>query len=172
MKEIEAILNPITGYLSSISRNTENGYYELEIGIPKNWVFNQNNEVGVEIISENDAGKLLKIFPKKNSVVIDDLILFVHIIINTNERIATKEKEFADKMEEMKKSLERQASDFYKELDELKDNSFKKLNDRFTNELNNNQVIKKERKPRTPKNKVEVDLTQFKSPGVPVIERD
>ncbi len=169
MKEIEAILNPITGYLSSINRNTVNGYYELEIGIPKNWVFNQNNEVGVEIISENDAGKLLKIYPQKNSVVIDDLILFVHIIINTNEKIATKEKEFADKMEEMKKSLERQASDFYKELDELKDNSFKKLNDRFTSELNSE--IKKTRKRRTTKAK-QVDLVEFNSPSTPIVERD
>ena len=117
MKEIESILEPITGYLSSITRNTVKGWYELEVGIHKNWAFNENSEIGCEIVTEGDEGKIIKIFPKNNNIVIDDLILFVKIIINTNERIATKEKEFADKMEQMRKNLEKEASDFYKELD-------------------------------------------------------
>lgn len=136
MKEIESILEPIAGYLSSITRNTVAGWYELTIGIHKNWVFNDNNEIGIEVLSEMETGKLLKIFPKNTDVVIDDLVLFVNVIIDTNQKIAEKEKEFADKMEEMKKSLEKQASEFYKELDELKDNSFKKLNDKFVAGLN------------------------------------
>jgi len=145
MKEVESILEPITGYLISITRNTENGWYELEIGIPKNWVFNQNDEIGIELLSEADIGKLLKIFPKNGSVVIDDLILFVEIVINTNKKIAEKEEEFKSQMEEMRKGLELKAEEFFKELGELKENSFKKLNDKFVTELGE----KKKRKRRT-----------------------
>jgi len=148
MKELESILEPITGYLKCMNRNTEKGWYELEVGIHKNWVFDENKEIGCEIIAELDEGNLIKIFPKNENVVIDDLILFVEIIIRTNKKIAEKEKQFADKMNEMKKSLEVQASEFYKELDELKENSFKKLNDNFVVEL------KKETRGRKPKNNV------------------
>ena len=151
MKEVEGILEPIDGYMLSIERDTINGWYFMKVGIPKNWVFDENNEIGYEILSEADEGKLLKIFPKKQTIVIDDLIAFVEIIIHTNETIAAKEKEFADQMQEFKTSLERKASDFYKELDELKDNSFKKLNDKFVNELTGE---KKHRKPRTPRVKI------------------
>jgi hypothetical protein len=152
MKEIEGILEPIGGYMLSIERDTINGWYFMKVGIPKNWVFDENNEIGYEILSEANEGKLLKIFPKKQTVVIDDLIAFVEIIIHTNETIAAKEKEFADQMQEFKVSLEKKASNFYKELDELKDNSFKKLNDKFVTELVSG---KKRRKPRTPKVKIE-----------------
>ena len=140
MKEVESILEPIKGHLSSIKRDTINGWYELEIGIPTKWVFNQNDEVGIELISENDLGKLLRISPKNENVSIDDLIIFVEIIINTNIKIAEKEKQFADKMEETKEFLEKQAVQFYKELDELRNTSFSKLNDKFINELRNNEV--------------------------------
>jgi hypothetical protein len=150
MKEVEGILTPIEGYMLSIERDTINGWYFMKVGIPKNWVFDENNEIGYEILSEANEGKLLKIYPKKQTIVIDDLIAFVEIIIHTNETIAAKEKEFADQMEEFKKNLEQKASNFYKELDELKDNSFKKLNDKFVNELITGKKPRKPRKPRIP----------------------
>lgn len=165
MKEIESILEPISGCLSSITRNTVNGWYELEIGIPKNWVFNENNEIGIEVISEIDEGKLLKIFPKNAEVVIDDLILFVNVVVNTNKKIAEKEEEFKAQMEEMKKGLEKKASDFFKELDELKENSFKKLNDNFIDGLNQ---TKKERKKRTTKINSSGDTETTNSPAIKI----
>lgn len=135
MKEIEAILNPIEGYVKSINRNPVEGWYEMEIAIPKNWVFNENNEIGVVVLNENEVGKLINIVPKSQSVVIDDLVHFVQIVIRTNEKIAEKELEFKQQMEEMKKGLEKKASEFFKELDELKENSFQKLNDTFVDGL-------------------------------------
>ena len=131
MKTIESILEPITGYLFSITRDTLHGWYELEIGISKGWVFNENKEIKCEVLNENENGKLIKISPKKHDIVVDDLIAFVELIIETNKKITEKEKEFADKMADMKKTLEEEAKQFYKELDELKENSFKNLNDRF-----------------------------------------
>jgi len=150
MKEVELILDTIAGYMTRIFRNTDKGWYELEVGIPKNWVFDENDEIGCEILEEVEMGKLIRIFPKNENIVIDDLILFVNIIIKTNKKIAEKEKEFADKMEDMKKNLETQASEFYKELDELKENSFKKLNDNIVEEL------KKETRGRKPKDTSEI----------------
>jgi SMC interacting uncharacterized protein involved in chromosome segregation len=166
MKEVESILEPISGCLSSITRNTVNGWYELEIGIPKNWVFTENDEIGIEVVSEIDEGKLLKIFPKNVEIVIDDLINFVNIVVNTNKKIAKKEEEFKAQMEEMKKGLEQKASDFFKELDELKENSFKKLNDNFIDGLNQ---TKKERKKRTLKsNNVSGDTETNNPPAIKI----
>lgn len=128
MKPIEAALEPITGYLVCIKRNPKSGWYELEVGLPASWVYDtEHSDVEVSIVSENETGKLIKIFPRKIEVCIDDLIAFAIAIIETNERIAEKEKQFTNKMQEMRNVLENEAKKFYQELDELKQNSFKAI---------------------------------------------
>ena len=126
MSTVEELLSPISGYLFSIMRDTVNGWYVLEIGVPAKWVYKENEYIGCEIIEENEDGKLVKIFPKIEKIVLDDLINFVSIIIATNRRIAEKEAEFQEKMEQIKKELEKDASKFYEELDILKKSSFEK----------------------------------------------
>lgn len=143
MKNIQETILPIEGYFVSLTRDTINGWYEIEIGIPKGWVFNETKDISCEIINENELGKLIKIFPKNNKVIVDDLFVFIDVIIETNKRIAEKEKEFTAKMEEMKGVLEKEAKKFYEELDELKENSFKNLTEKQSEEK-----IKKERKPK------------------------
>ena len=135
MKTIEAILDPISSYLISITRNPMEGWYEMEIGIPKGWVFNENKEIKCEILSEEEAGKLVKISPKNSDIVIDDLVAFIVVIIATNKKIADKEKEFTDKMAAMRNTLEKEVKEFYEELDEIKENSFKNLNAEFEKSL-------------------------------------
>lgn len=127
MKTVELALEPITGYLISINRNTKSGWYEFEIGIHPNWVIGENNKIACDIINENTTGKLVRISPKNENIGIDDLILFVEAIINTNKKIADKEKEFTDKMEEMKGVLEKEARKFYDDLAILKESSFKDI---------------------------------------------
>lgn len=126
MKTVEELLSPISEYLFSITRDTVNGWYVLEIGVLPNWVYKENDYIGCEIIDENEDGKLVKIYPKIEKIVLDDLINFVTIIIGTNRRIAEKEAEFKEKMEQIKKELEKDASKFYEELDILKKSSFEK----------------------------------------------
>lgn len=143
MKTIETALQPTNGYINSFTRDTVEGWWEVEVGLPKTWVYDENKKIGCEIIFENEVGKLIKIFPKEHDVVIDDLMAFVEIIIKTNEKIAEKEKQFTDKMKEMRGLLEKEAKHFYKELDEIKENSFKTLNDTFTKNLNQKKPTKK-----------------------------
>jgi len=152
MKPIQAALAPTDGYIKSFSRNTVEGWWEVEIGLPINWVYDENVKIGCEIVFENEVGKLVKVYPKKIDVVLDDLIAFVEIIIATNERIAEKEKQFTDKMQEMKGILEDEAKKFYQELDELKENSFKKNNANFAKTL---ETKSKRGRPKGSKTKVE-----------------
>lgn len=159
MKPIESALEPTNGFISSFTRNTVEGWWELEIGLPKTWVYDENSKIGCDVTEEYEQGKLIRVFPKKNDVVIDDLVAFVEIIINTNERIAEKEKQFTDKMQEMKGVLEKEAKKFYQELDELKENSFKNLNATFAKNLDK---PKTPRKPRTPRTTVIEGLTNTK----------
>jgi hypothetical protein len=140
MKQIELALESTNGYIKSFNRNTEKGWWEIEVGLPISWVYDENSKIGCEIINENEIGKLIKVFPKLNGVVIDDLINFIEIIIVTNQKIAEKEKQFTDKMQEMKNHLEDEANKFYKELEELKENSFKKNNNDFIQNLKNKKV--------------------------------
>lgn len=169
MKIVETALQPVEGYLVSIKRNTVNGWYELEIGLPVKWVYDENNEIKCEVLNKNDVGVLVKISPKNSNIVIDDLINFVGVIIETNQKIAEKEKEFTDRMEQMKGMLETEARKFYDELDELRNNSFKQHSDNFVKNLHPNNE-KKETKGKKAKDKI--DTTIFKSPGVSITERD
>jgi len=159
MKVIENALEPITGYLMSIKRNALNGWYELEIGIYSSWVFDENNEIKCEVISESKEGKLIRISPKNNGIVIDDLVAFVEVIIETNKKIADKEKQFTDKMAEMKGMLEMEAKKFYGELEELKVNSFKNINDSFVKNLHT-EGERKETRGRKPKSTSGLTETQ------------
>ena len=174
MKPFHKQLTPTDGYITSFTRNTVEGWWELEVGLPISWVFDENSGIDCEIVLENDIGKLIRVFPKKDDIFIDDLITFVEIIIKTNEKIAEKEKQFTDKMQEMKGVLEKEAKKFYQELDELKENSFKKNNDDFDKTLDKSKKIipsvpkeereqisegikpkpRKQRPPRTPKKEV------------------
>jgi len=159
MKAIEKILTPTDGYINSFVRNTVEGWWELEVGIPKTWVFDGNDKIGCEVVFENEVGKLISVVPQNQEIVIDDLIDFVEIIILTNQNIALKETEFKERMEEMKSVLELEAKKFYTELDTIKENSFQNRNKEFAMSL---EKPKKPRKPRTVKAKsptVEVTKT-------------
>ena len=156
MKTIDIALQPIIDYLISITRNTQKGWFELEIGVPKGWVFDENDEIGYETLSKLTEGTIIKIFPKKNDILIDDLVTFVEVIIETNKKIAEKEKEFTNKMEEMKGKLEEEAKKYFEELDELKQKSFKRNSDDFVEK-------KKETRGRKPKN---LTFTNDSSSGV------
>lgn len=146
MKIFESILEPIFEYFVSFTHNTDEGCIEMIIGIPKGWVFDENREIKCEILTENENGKLIKISPKNNNIVIDDLITFVQIIIETNGKIAEKEKQFTDRMAEMKGVLEKEAKKFYEELDELRLNSFNNLNANFEKSLREEKKTKRKSK--------------------------
>jgi len=140
---ISDALNAITGYLITIKRNTFEGWYELEIGIPIDWVFDENDEIKCEVLEESKTGKLINVSPKNVDVPIDALVTFVEIIIETNYRIAEKQQEFENKMLEMKVELETKAKIFYKELDELRENSFAIANENFTKTIRPEEEKKK-----------------------------
>jgi len=125
MKTIESALESTDGYIPIFSRNTIEGWWELEMGLPKTWVFEENSEIGCEVTFDHESGKVVRIFPKKDGIVIDDLVAFVELIIVTNEKISEKEKEFTDKLKEMKNVMESEAKKYYDELDEMKENVFK-----------------------------------------------
>lgn len=148
MNTINSILKPIEGNLISMSRDTVNGWYVLQIGVPNTWVFDNNKEIECEIVQELDEGKILNIIPKTTKIIVDDLVDFVEIIVKTNERIAAKEKQFTEKMENMKSHLEEEYKKFYEELDELRDSSFQIAGDKFVEKLQTDSKSDEKEKPR------------------------
>lgn len=127
MRTIEKILDRLDGKLLSIERNTEEGNYELKVGLPTSWVYKNTDYVGVEEIAKNDDGVLLKIYPDDEAVCIDDLIDFINVIIDTNEKIAAKEEEYNKLMEERKKQLQDEFSKYEDEIEELREKSFNSM---------------------------------------------
>lgn len=162
---INKALQPTSGYVLKMTRDTVKGCYELEVGIPSNWVFTENDDIECDILNEFTTGKLVKISPKNDDIIVDDLFHFVELIILTNEKIAKKEKEFTDKMNEMKNMLESEAKNFYAELDKLKENSFKDLkeNKETKNTLENKQTKKRGRPTKSVESKPTITNTEAES---------
>jgi nitrate reductase NapAB chaperone NapD len=125
MDRLEKLLEPLEGVLITISRNTVEGWYELEIGVPAKWAIVGNPMVNCEIVGESEEGKLIVVSPTKQDIGLDTLVDFVKMLIKTNKKIAEKEALFAAKMANIKKDLQEEASQFYRELDEMRENSFK-----------------------------------------------
>ncbi|NJO59695.1 MAG: hypothetical protein HC836_15730 [Richelia sp. RM2_1_2] len=129
---INTILKPLDEFLLSVERDTDTGFYFITMGIPANWVYKSTNIIECEVLHETDGGSLVKIYPLNESAVIDDLIEFGRIIIETNERIAKMQEEFDNKMKEMKEQLIEQQKLFMDELDEMKDKSFHEIEEKVS----------------------------------------
>lgn len=148
MKVLEKTLNKIDGYLMSIERNTETGKYELTVGIPSEWVYQEGETVGYEVVAESKVGAVLRVFALEEDVVIDDLIEFVNIIIDTNKKIVEMKENFENELAKAREELEKKVLSFEEVLEEMTENSFKKI--REEQEKLEKQNIKK-RKPTTKK---------------------
>ena len=170
MGTIKKTLDKLDGKLLSIERNTEEGKYELKIGLPASWVFKSTDYVGLEEIAKNKDGVLLKVFSDDEAVCIDDLIEFVKVIIDTNEKIAQKEEEYNKLMEERKKQLQDEFSKYEEELDQLREKSFKSMADEEEEEDDKKKDEKK--KPTSPKPPKSRIIREGKPPEKPKKEKD
>ena len=141
---INTALKPVDGYLFTIIRNTLNGCYDIEMGLPNKWVYNETKYISCEILNENNDGKLIKISSKNDSIVVDDLIRFAGVIIQINQKIAEKENEINEMMENKRKEFEKDLENSYKELDEMKDKSFNDLHEDVNESTDGNIEIKKD----------------------------
>ena len=128
MKQLEKILSSVDGYLISIKRDTENGYYVLEVGLPPKWKYKSKDDIECETVFDTEDGVLLKIFPKKETVAVDDLIEFLSKIIEFNNDLLIKEEEFNKEIANVKEDLEKKIQTFYDGLDSFKNSFFTELN--------------------------------------------
>lgn len=117
---IQEALKLSEGYVISFQRNTTKGYYELKVGLPKEWIYDDNEEVKCTILNETDSGKILLIEPQKEDIVIDHLIIFLNKLINVNNRIAERKKEIEKQIENHKAAFEKQVEILYEELNNQK----------------------------------------------------
>lgn len=140
---IEESLNHVDGYLIAIKRNVQNGQYELEVGIPKNWVYKATQEIDFEMIHQTKQGDIIRIFALDENIIVDDLIQYVKIIIETNEEIAKMQEEFEEQMKKAKQELENQFKSFYDQIEEKKDHSFETIKKK---QMEANKKMKKKNK--------------------------
>jgi hypothetical protein len=124
MSTIEDKLKDVEGYLASIKRNPDDAAYEIEVGIPKSWVYKENDDFAIKVIQETDLGSLILISGKHDKIILDNLISFVAKIIETNEKLRLMEEEFEKQMKEAKENLEKQLIGFQEKLEKVKSQSF------------------------------------------------
>lgn len=126
---IQNKLKSVGTYLMSITRNSSEGWYEIEIGLPFSWVIKETNKISCEIVESNDKFKIVCVSPKKDSdIVVDDLIDFLSHVVETNQRVEDKKNELATFLEAEKAALEEKMKKYYDELETIRQSSFSELN--------------------------------------------
>jgi len=130
MKPLEKKFSKIDGYLVSIKRDYDKGQYMLEIGIPKDWAYQSTDKIECEVLNKTPHGDFVKIYGIDNEIVIDDLIEFVNIIIDTNQQIKKMQDDFDKQIEKSKADLKKQMEDFYEKIEILKETSFEEMEKR------------------------------------------
>jgi hypothetical protein len=127
MKPLQEALNKIDGYLLSLERDVMKGQYELKVGIPKNWVYESTDNVECEVLKSTKQGDLVKIFSIKEDIVIDDLIEFINIIIDTNQQIAEMEKKHKEEQDDAILKMEEEEVAFKEKIVTMAKNSFESM---------------------------------------------
>ncbi len=127
MGAVNDALKPVKTNFYSMIRNHENGWYDLEFGIPDKWIFSGNEEIECEVVKENNVGKVLKIYPKNGVDNVDDLFDFMKGLISINEEIDMKNLELENRMKLKKAEFEEEFKSHYTELDEIKATAFQSL---------------------------------------------
>lgn len=175
MNTIDALLKPLDGYLISITRNTKNGWYELQVGFPVKWVYKSTKDVTCDLINENEIGVLVRIYPARDGIDVDNLVDFVKMVIDVNQKILDKEREFNERIKHMKEMLEEETRKFYEELDGIKERSFKvfdeenPVNNPGQDEEDSNDMAKATNKKGGKKNN---NVGIFRKSGVSITEID
>jgi len=126
-KTLEEYFDPLEGYFLNLTRNTQKGIYEMEVGVPKNWVYKKTKKVDVEEVVKSERGILIKISPANDDCVLDDLYEYILVVIETNKKIEEKEEEFKKSIEEVKEEIKAKTKYFYDELNKMKEISFGKF---------------------------------------------
>lgn len=146
-KPVAEKLKPIDGYVLGVNRNTENGYYELNIGVPKDWEILTSKTILSEVILHHEEnGDILRIYSKDEDVVIDDLLDFVIEIVKSNEEIEQIQRELDEELANKRKNLEAELKMIYETFENRKKQLLGK-NKPETQELKTNG--KKTRKTKT-----------------------
>jgi hypothetical protein len=165
MSSFTEILEPLTGYLISINRDTKKGCYVFKIGLPAGWFYKETDDIACEVIEEvKNEGSIINISPKNDDINPDDIIEYIRKIIEVNESVSEREDKFKSEMEEFKSSFEERIKKFYNDLDEYKEKSFRLLDEDEDDkvdedDVNDNNEDEKKPKPkkrgRPPQKKVD-----------------
>jgi len=129
MRAVEKALSKLDKYLYLIKRDTVNGWYVLEMGIPASWTHKTTTKVASEELDGTEKMKMIQINPNEDyegDVSIDDLLDYATQVISNNKKIEKMREDFEKKMLEIKEKLEEEYEKFEEEIDELEEGLYEK----------------------------------------------
>ena len=128
MRTVERILSKLDSYLYTIKRDTKNGWYVLEIGIPASWTYKSNSKIECKELGGNKKSVLVQINPIEDDVPVDTLLDFAIQLVNNNKKIEKMREDFELKMKDIKVQLNEEYEKFENEIENIEDNLFDKEN--------------------------------------------
>jgi len=126
MRTIERILSKLDSYLYTIKRDTKNGWYVLEIGVPASWTYKSTNIIECKELGGNEKSVLVQINPTEKGVSVDSLLDFAVQVVNNNKKVEKMREDFELKMNDIKVKLEEEYEKFEDEIENIEDSLFEK----------------------------------------------
>ncbi len=134
---------PIEEYFYKLDLNPETQSYELYMGVPNDWLHDMvMNLYEIELISESETGKLIKLFLNSEDKIatIDDLIDFSVLIVTRNNEILSKIREKERELLEMKDKMIQKQMELSVEIENLKNVKAKEKDTKETTESSTEEV--------------------------------
>lgn len=104
--------------------NPELNSYELYLGIPTDWVYNEKSEgVTIELIHELELNSIIKISYTDEDLTVDDVIDTAKQLISKNRELEKRKESHRLEMENLKNILIEKEKNFLEYVDKVKDNS-------------------------------------------------
>lgn len=148
MRIIQNELSVVDRFIISITKNPMSDTYEFRIGVPSEWEFSSSDNINVETEMSTDEAYILKLSTEDETVVFDDFIDFIKLIVDVNIMIEEKKKELDDELNRQKSELEKMVSIKLDEIEKMKESTIKTFDKSknkisATKEKSNNGINKK-----------------------------
>lgn len=149
MRAIEKAISKLDSYLYTIKRDTEHGWYTLEIGIPTSWRYKSTDRIECEDLGGTEKMSLIKISPNEEfdgNISIDELIDFANQVVSSNKKIEKMRVEFEKKMESIREKLEEEYEKFEETIETIEENLYDSEDEGSKENTENPQTKKTKRK--------------------------
>lgn len=122
--KFKELFQDVEDWFWKLEFNPETQSYELYLGIPNDWVYNQNTEeIKIELIHQLEDNSIIKIYYTDGDFTVDDVLDTAKLLISKNKELEKRKEAHREEMERLKNLLIEKEKNFLEYIDTVKDHT-------------------------------------------------